>query len=176
MKRIAYIVPIDYMRGNLSGAQNIEYNDGRAYDIPNGTTQPADSYQPRLVAQLRNNGVYDLRCFQVRTKTSVHMTQDMRLSMAVLGGAGAMFAQIINTPTAAISVALHAEYEQHGLKGDTFRSFVMAILMAGLKAKNATITFPGNTEVVNPWVSAETPNVPVSQTILDKFASVLSNS
>ena len=176
MKRIAYIVPVDYIRGNISGRQDIEYNSGKAYEIPNGTTQPADAYLPRLVAQLRNNGIYNMRCFQVRTKTSVHMTENMRLSMAVLGGAGAMFAQIINTPTAAISVALHAEYEQHGLKGDTFRSFVMATLMEGLKAKDATITFPGNTEVVNPWVSSDTPNVPVSQSILDKFASVLSNS
>lgn len=173
VKRIAYILPIDYMRGNLSGRQNIAYSTGKGYDVPDGTTETAVDYMPRMVAQYRTNGLYEIRTFQVRTKTSVHMTESLRLSLAVMGGAGALYASLVSDKMSAIYQAVYTAALANG-KGQTFRGYVMRALMTGLRAKDAQLIIASGVYIVNPWTSSETPNVPVSQTILDKFSEVLS--
>lgn len=173
MKRIAYIAPVDYMRGNMSGRQDIEYNAGSGYDVPDGTKQAADYYMPRLVAKVHAERGRVLRYFQVRTKTSVHMTANMRTSMAVMGGAGALYAALVSDKTSTIYNQVMTAASTYGA-GQTFRGYVMRALMDGLRQKDAQLTIATGVYIVNPWVSSATPNVPVSQAIIDKFASVLS--
>lgn len=172
MKRIAYISPVDYVRGNISGRQDIAYNGAPAYDITTGEKVSAEGYQSRLVAQVRNMYTpFQIRTFQVRTRTTVNMTATMRHNLALMGGVGAIFSSLLRQKSSEIYVAIHAACP----KKTSLRQFVTPLLRAGLAAKSATITIADGVAIVNPWISSDTPNVPVSAEILAKFASELSN-
>lgn len=112
------------------------------------------------------------RYFQVRTRTTVNMTAALRHNLALMGGAGALFASLVSDKTSDIYIACAGVVP----RGETLRSFMIPLLRDGLAAKNADIAISGNISIVNPWVSSASPNVPVSQTILDKFSSELSNN
>ena len=58
----------------------------------------------------------------------------------------------------------------------TLRAFLSPILRAGLDEKNAAIVVASGVNIVNPWISSDTPNVPVSAAVLQKFRSELSNT
>ena len=173
VKRIAYIVPIDYMRGNISGRQDIEYSAGKAYELPDGARQSADNYQPRMIAKVHKDGISTMKYFQIRTKTTVNMSANYRLSLAVLGASGALYASLVSDKSSAIYNAVLNAANTYGI-GKTFRAYVIPALIIGLRAKSAQLNIAPNVSIVNPWVSSETPNVPVSQTIIDKFTDVLS--
>lgn len=175
MKRIAYIAPIDYMRGSLSGRQDIRYtaNDVEGYYTPDGEITPANDYQPKLIAHYRSDR--NRRFFCVRTRSSINMTAPVRRTMALMGGAGAIYAAIVREKSSPIYIACMNDWKSNGLKGTTFRMHVMRILIDGLDDYDATITI-GTANIINPWVSSETPNVVIPQAIIDKFNSVLSNS
>lgn len=158
-------MPIDYMRGSISGRQNIEYDGARAYDLQDGERVSADSYQPRLIARIKEDKYGVVRFFQVRTRTTVNMSGAMRLSMAVMGAAGALFASLLNHKDANI----YAQCVAAKPKGVSLREFVMPLLMRGLSDKDEHITIAANIYIVNPWVSSDAPNVPVRQEIIDKF-------
>lgn len=176
MKRIAYIAPIDYIRGSISGRQSLNYNGGSAYSIPAGQSVTADTYTPRLVAQVyRMYSPRMLRVFQVRTRTTVNMTARHKLNIAVLGGAGAIYASLVNHSDAQIYADIVAAKDAANIKGLTLRQFVMPLVMQGLRIKSARIDIATGIYIVNPWISEESPNVPVSASILDKFRLVLSN-
>lgn len=173
-RRISYIVPIDYMTGNLSGRQELDYVQGDgAYAAPDGQKTSATNYEPRLIAKRRRPNVIDEGCnyFQVRTKTSVNMTAAMRLNMAVMGGAGALFASLLRDKSAQI----YAQCAAATPKGISMRAFIVPLLKAGLAAKSAQITIADNIYIVNPWISEDVPNVPIPIDIYNKFLSVLSN-
>lgn len=89
-----------------------------------------------------------------------------------MGGAGALFASLVSDKTTAIYAACVAACPRQM----SLRMFIVPTLRRGLAAKNSIIEIEDNVGIVNPWVSADTPNVPVSAAILDKFNSVLSNS
>lgn len=168
-------MPVDYMRGSISGRQEIKYSaDGAAgYDVPVGTKAGAIGYQPRIVAQLHcaHRSRY-LRTFQVRTRTSVHMTTNMRSNLAQMGGAGALFASLVNNKTSQIYIdCMRVCPDKMSL-----RAFMIPILRSGLRSHAANISVADGVTIINPWVSSATPNVPVTQAILDKFADELSNS
>lgn len=169
-KRIEYMTPIESMRGSLSIYEKKTYTSGRGYDVPVGTTEEATAYIPILVAKRMRNG---RNFYNVRTRTSVHMTDANKLNMAILGGSGALFASLLSDKSAAIYSACRAVYKK---TGKTFRAFMIDKLRAGLLAKNAKILIADGVEIVNPWISSDTPNVPVSSDIINKFASELSNS
>lgn len=170
VKRIEYISPIDFMRGSLSGRQNIAYGDGRAYNVAVGDVVPADSYTPIMVAQVQKLHRPGMRrIFQIRSKTSVHMTAAVKRNLALMGGVGALYAALVNDKDAPIYQAIANICPS----GKTLRAFVTPLLRAGLAGKNARITFADGVYIVNPWVSEDTPNVPISAANLDKFASEL---
>lgn len=173
MKRIEYICPIDCIHGNISGRQDIEYNGADAYSIPDGSKVSSNNYQARLIAAGRNTfGGYKLRYFSVRTRTTVNMTNRMRLNMALMGGSGALFASLISDKTSAI----YAQCVAACPAKMPLRMFIVPLLRSGLAAKNANIVIANNVSIVNPWVSSDTPNVPVTSAILDKFNSELSSN
>ena len=160
------------MRGNISGRQPIEYAGGDAYSITDGDRVSSDNYQPRMVAAVR--GLYSKRrvkYFSVRTKTTVNMSVKMRESMAIMGGAGAIFASLIrNKETLIYAQCVAAKPVEM-----TLRAFVFPLLKSALTVKAANIAIADGVSIVNPWVSSDTPNVPVDADVLDKFSSVLSN-
>lgn len=89
-----------------------------------------------------------------------------------MGGVGALYASLVRDKSAQI----YKDCERVKPAGKTLRAFLSPILRAGLSAKNAVIVVADGVQIVNPWVSSDAPNVPVSAVILDKFSSELSNT
>lgn len=175
MKRIEFIAPVEAMRGNLSGAQKLQYptdNQG-AYEGPEGSVNYARNYSPRFVGAKRASD--GRKYFSVRTKSANHLTAKSKTAMALLGGAGAMYAAIVSNKSSQLYTSLYAQYLKIQELGDkrTFRAFMMDYLRRGLAAKSATILITGPLAPVsidNPWnTNANVPNVQVSQAILVKF-------
>lgn len=110
------------------------------------------------------------RYFQVRTRTSVNMTAAQRLNLAVMGGAGALFSSLLRHKDAPIYNACVAACPRKM----SLRQFVYPALLAGLRDKLAALAIAEGVEIVNPWVSAAEPNVPISTAVHDKFAAQLS--
>lgn len=166
------MAPIDWLVGNISGNQSISYGEDNTagYTIPDGMEESAANYKPRMIAKRIKKS--NCRYFQIRTRTTVNMTAGVRNTMALMGGAGALFSSLVRDKSAAIYKACSAACPQQ----TTLRAFIMPLLRAGLAAKVATITIADGVGIVNPWISSAEPNVPVSAEILDKFNSVLSNS
>lgn len=182
MKRIEFIAPVEAMRGNLSGAQNLQYptDDQGAYEGPVGSVNYARNYSPRFVGAKRAKDGY--KYFSVRTKTANHLTAKAKKAMALLGGAGAMYANIVSNKSSQLYTSLYAQYLKFQEMGDkrTFRAFMMDVLRRGLEQKLAVIVVSGPLSPVsidNPWNTQEaTPNVQVAQAILVKFWSELATN
>lgn len=160
------------MHGNISGRQALLYNGADAYSIGVGDSVAANNYMPRIIVMVRDqHGRYERKFFQVRTRNTVNMTSAYRLAVSALGGAGALFGSLVRNKA-------QIYYDCLALcpKGMTLRQFVFPLLAAGLRTKAANIVIGDGVAIVNPWISTETPNVPVGRAVLDKFAGVLSNS
>lgn len=151
-KRIEYIMPVNWICGSISGRQNLEYNGVHAYELQSDALTPADYYRPTLVA--RYTRTRDLRYYQVRTRTSVRLSAPARLNLAVLGGAGAIFAALVNRGE------------------DVHRSISFPVLMDMLRTKASSAQCEG-VAVDNPW-RVQNPNVSIAPAIINKFQSVLS--
>lgn len=165
------MAPVDWMRGKLSGNQLLTYDTHSAYDTPTGNVVAADNYQPRLIAKVK--GLYTprkVRFFQVRTRTTVNMTAAVKKNLALMGGVGALFGSLVSDKSSAIYVAVSALCP----KRMTMRAFIAPVIRAALAAKLPDIEIADGVVIVNPWVSTDTPNVPVSQAIINKFAGELS--
>lgn len=91
-----------------------------------------------------------------------------------MGGAGAIYASLINHKNAPIYAAIYAAFDAEDIKGLTLRQFVMPKVMEGLRNHSAQLSIAEGVYIVNPWISSETQNVPVSAAILDKFRIELS--
>lgn len=163
------------MRGSLSGQQALTYTPEliKGYAVASGTKETANDYQPILVAKVARFGTTkQLRFFQVRTRSSVHMTANYRRNCALMGGVGALFAGLVNDKNAQI----YKDCVRVCPGKMSLRAFLSPILRAALAAKSASITVADGVVIVNPWISSATPNVPVAADVLDKFSSELSNS
>lgn len=167
------MMPVEYMAGNISGRQDIKYSaDGaKGWDVETGTRESALGYQPRVIAMRRFRQMANF--FQVRTRSTVNMSAANRMSMAVMGGAGALFGSLVQHNTATIYGQCVDAWRAHG-RNYTFRGYIYPKLSAGLRAKSATISIETGIDIINPWVSSDTPNVPVSADILAKFNAQLS--
>lgn len=110
------------------------------------------------------------RYFQVRTRTAVNMTAAQRLNLAVMGGAGALYSSLLRHKDAPIYNACVAACPVKM----SLRQFVFPALRAGIRDKLAALAIAEGVEIVNPWVSAAEPNVPISTAVHDKFAAQLS--
>lgn len=178
MKRIEFIAPVEAMRGNLSGAQSLEYpaNDNKAYESPVGSKNYARNYSSRFVGAKRASD--GLKYFSVKTKTCVNMTESAKKAMAVLGGAAACYN--------AIKLAGGQKWEQiqynyeNAFKSEykSIRQYAMSVLMQALRSKSATFTFGGPTVATfqNPWVSTAEQDITISNRILVKFWSELASN
>lgn len=171
VKRIGYISPIEYVSGNISGRQVLDYDGGAAYDIATGSRKSADDYEPRVIACVRDlYGKHQIKYFVVRTRTTVNMTARMRNNLALMGGVGALFAALLSDKTAQIYVDCLTSCPVNM----TLRQFVTPKLRAGLAAKMDTITIAEGVTITNPWVHTGTQTLTISPDIINKFNSELS--
>lgn len=156
MKRIEFIAPVEAMRGNLSGAQKLEYptdNQG-AYEGPVGSVNYARNYAPRFVgAKIARNGK---KYFTVRTKTANHLTAKSKKAMALLGGAGAIFAALVMITAAKAQMdAVFVKAQELGDKR-TFRAFWMYYIRQMLATKSASthvVVSGAEITIKNPWIN-----------------------
>lgn len=176
MKRIEFIAPVEAMRGNLSGKQNLVYaeNDNKAYESPVGGVNYARNYTNRFIGAKRAKD--GLKYFAVKTRTATHLTAAAKKAMALLGGAGAIYASIVRDKTSQLYIQCKAQYDALVAAGSTktFRQSLMDVLRAGLIAKSDTFAYAGPAgtipEIDNPWCkTSSTINVSVGDDILVKF-------
>lgn len=145
MKRIEFIAPVESMRGNLSGAQALEYaeNNNPAYEAPNGV-QYARNYQPRFIGAKR--GADGLKYFAVRTKTATNLKPSTRRAMAIVGVTAAIRSALMKYNAADYATMQQAfEYiKAQGLLPEgqnTFKKWFDANVKQMLVYKRATWSF-----------------------------------
>lgn len=184
MKSIEFIAPVEAMRGNLSGRQDLKYaeNNNPAYDAPVGNKNYARNYTTRFIGSKRASD--GRKIFSVRTKNAVHLTARAKKAMAVLGGAGAMFATLSRNPSSATYAALQVLYNSAVSHGDirTWRKWCMDIFMGMLKTYESSQVVTNGTSTItiyNPWTPATTAaqitDYAPSQAVLVKFWSELAD-
>lgn len=182
MKRIEFIAPVEAMRGNLSGAQNLKYptQNNNAFESPEGSVNYARNYSTRFIGAKRASD--GLKYFAVKTKTATHITARSLQAMALLGGAGAMYAALVRDKASATYAGIYAQWVELQNIGETrtFRKFVMDIFRKMLVSKEQAVAISGprpSVTVYNPWTnSTQTTDMQVSQAILVKFWEQLSNN
>lgn len=167
--RIKYYFPVEWLSGNLSGRQFLAYgeDDAKAYACPDGANA-ATNYQPRVIAAIRERK--NARYYMVRTRSTTNWTDISRLSVAALGGAGAIYSAIVRDKTSAIYKDFADVLPSSG--AGTLRKMIVPPLVAMLSQRLQSVTIEGVT-VTNPWVHTGTQTVTISQAIIDKFKSVL---
>ena len=179
MKRIEFIAPVEAMRGNLSGKQDLRYaeNDNKAYDGPLGSVNYARNYSPRFVgAKIAKNGK---KYFTVRTKSASHLTKRAKKAMALLGGTGALYAAIVKNKSSQLYQQLYAQWLRFVDMGSTnnFRQSLSGAIREALAASDSLVTYAGPNGVIqfkNPWYDgSQTTDARVSQSILTKFWTML---
>lgn len=174
-KRAQFAPGFAELRGNISGRQNLEYptNDNKAFDGPIDGKNYARNYRASvIVSQRARDGQFH---YSIRTKSMNHLTTKSKMAMALLGGAGAIYAAILRT--SAVLAGIQAQYAAIQELGEkrSFRKYVMDTLRSGLLANAATFTFAGpSTPVVieNPWEKSheDVAGEPLpSSAILNKF-------
>lgn len=179
MKRIEFIAPVEAMRGNLSGAQKLQYptdNQG-AYEGPAGAVNYARNYSPRFIgAKIAKTGK---KFFAVKTKTANHLTVKSKKAMAIMGGTGALIAFILRDKTKERYTNLYGAWVAAQEMGDTrsFRKFlddaIRPMLANRQESKRVQVGSYGET-IYNPWIAGggvSDYNLPV--TLILKFWSEL---
>lgn len=179
MKRIEFIAPVEAMRGNLSGNQDLLYpsDNNKAYESPVGSVNYARNYSPRFIgAKIAKSG---LKYFAVRTKSATHLTAAAKHAMALLGGAGAIYAAIVKDATK--KAAVMAVWEKGRELGDTksFRAYVMEQIRWQLELHAQQINFVRGSvtaSVDNPWGKfSGTLDITISDEVRVKFWTELVN-
>jgi hypothetical protein len=172
MKRIEFVLPVESMRGNLSGEQTLVYaqNNNSAYEAPNGT-QYARNYQGRYIgSKVSKSG---LKYFNVKTKSATVLNDSTRLTMGTLAGVAAIRSALMKDHAqdyAQIIANLVIEVTQ-GIISGTGKRTVMSLfyekVAAMLQTHADTCTFAGSTPVVlkNPWTNTAAPAGAISVTI-----------
>lgn len=188
-KRIEFIAPVESIRGNMSGRQDLVYaeNDNKAFEAPQGQVNYARNYTPRFVGAKRASD--GRKYFSVRTKNGVNLSAKSMKAMALLGGTGAIYAAIVNSDTLRNGVEmvyrLLIDRTRQGFSGGipedtTFRQYVSGVVRTALLNKAATITFAGGAGVQpvninNPWVDGGSGTaISISQVVFVQFWTQLS--
>lgn len=179
MKRIEFLAPVEAMRGNLSGAQNLKYptDNNKAFESPEGSVNYARNYSTRFIGAKRASD--GLKYFAVKTKTATHITTRSLKAMALLGAAGAMYAALVRNKASQSYAGIYAQWVELQNVGNTksFRSYVMDNLRQMLATASDKVVFSGPRPAVtvnNPWRGEQSTDVTISREILVKFWPQLS--
>lgn len=158
MKRIEFVLPVESMRGNLSGEQKLVYaqNNNPAYEAPNGT-QYARNYQGRYIgSKVSKSG---LKYFNVKTKSATVLNASTRLTMGTLAAVAAIRSALMKDHAqdyAQIMANLTAELIQ-GIMSGTGKRTLLALFYEKvadmLQGHKPNVVFSGDTSVTinNPW-------------------------
>lgn len=178
MKRIEFIAPVEAIRGNLSGRQDLRYalNNNKAFESPAGAINYARNYTPRYVgAKIAASGA---KIFSVRTKNAVNMTTKAIKAMALLGGTGALVGSLLahksGTPYQQVyALWQYALANVPAYAGYTFRKFASEFIRPKLEAKAQNITAniaSVSVSFKNPWYDgSQTTGATISQKVLVEF-------
>lgn len=180
MKRIEFIAPVEAMRGNLSGAQNLKYptQNNKAFESPEGSVNYARNYSTRFIGAKRASD--GLKYFAVKTKTATHITARSLQAMALLGGTGAMYAALVRNKASQSYAGIYAQWIELQNLGNTksFREYVMDNFRQMLATKSNNVALSGPRPAVtvnNPWVGEQTADMTISREIITKFWPQLAN-
>lgn len=178
MKRIEFIAPVEAMRGNLSGAQKLQYptdNQG-AYDGPAGAVNYARNYSPRFIgAKIAKSGK---KYFAVKTKTANHLTAKSKQAMALLAGTGTIVGAILRNKTSETYTKLYSAWVKSIELGgtSTFRQFLSGSVRSMLINKSASYHVQVGEfgqDIYNPWVTTQVTDYNIPMKIILKFWSEL---
>lgn len=158
-KRIEFIAPVDSMRGNLSGSQDLVYaaNDNKAYESPANRVNYAKNYRTSYVGAKRASD--GLKFFGVKTKTATHTTQAAMTAMALMGATGVLFNLFKEAGARGNDQrwgqVVHNYENAFKKKYKSLRQYAMDVIRKALISKSATIVFGGPTVATyqNPWIS-----------------------
>lgn len=184
MKRAEFAPGFAELRGNISGKQTLEYaeNNNPAFEAPNGV-QYARNYRPSvIISKVAKTGKFH---FSIKTKSAVKVTSRSKFNMALLGGAGAVRAAILNNPTQRAQVeALYTAAKAKGVTdAKTLEKYIFDTAYEALMVKKSAITFYVPEEATqyyrNPWaftssVGAQALNIKAS--IIAKFWEALATN
>lgn len=173
MKRAQFAPGFPELRGNVSGKQNLEYPTDNlgAYEGPIGSVNYARNYKAAVVVSQRaKDGKF---FFSIRKRTANHLTAKSKKAMALLGGAGAIYAALLKaTALKAQAEAVWAKAVELGDKR-SFREFMMWYIRQGLinHVETITLTVAGSTvSIDNPWGKLEgVLNITIAQDVRIKF-------
>lgn len=146
MRRIEFIAPVDAMRGNLSGNQQLRYPtaNNAAWDAPAGKRSYANNYSTRYVGAKRGRDGH--KYFAVKQRSATLVNTATKTNMALLA-ASSVIANIL-AQDLAVQTPLLAFYDVSAAKrsGWTFKRYLQDVVREGLAAKTH-ITFAAEAEV-----------------------------
>lgn len=189
MKRTTFIAPVESMRGNLSGKQDLRYanENNKAFDAPEGR-QYARNYRASYIGARRAKD--GLCYFAVKTKAATNVSAESLNRMACLGATGAMVGKIFSDHNSNIFKTLLRIYGGLQLQGlvsqeTSFRKWLFESIYAMFASKISSIrlnVIVGNVitaqVIENPFVStqAQTEGAEISVVLLTKFWMQLANN
>lgn len=189
MRRIEFIAPVDAMRGNLSGNQDLRYPtaNNSAWDAPAGKRSYANNYGTRYVGAKRSRDGH--KYFAVKQRSATLINSATKTNMALLA-ASSVIANIL-AQDLAVQTLLLAFYDVSAAKrnGWSWKRYLQEGAREGLAAKTH-ITFAAEAEVSvsadvvvisNPYINTALPegghsiNEQYPAELLIKFLPQLSN-
>lgn len=176
MKRIQFIAPVEAIRGNMSGNQDLRYaeHDNKAFEAPEGV-QYARNYTPRFIgARVSKSG---LCYFQVKTKSATKVTMQTKRNMALIGAVAGIesFVKRSGVDKWVVLQQVYAQDKGAGLIGSgvTFKMWLDEQIRTMLTSFAVSINIGGQApffgvEIRNPWRSAAG-SKDIAQDLLMKF-------
>ncbi len=165
MRRIEFIAPVDAMRGNLSGNQQLQYptSNNKAWDAPAGKRSYANNYGTRYVGAKRSRD--GRKYFSVKQRSATLINDNTRLQMALLA-ASSVIANIL-AQDLAVQTYLSEFYEVSAAKrnGWSWKRYLQDGARQALATKTH-ITFIAEGEVpvqvtsvtiTNPYINTSDP-------------------
>ena len=180
MKRVSYEAGWGELRGNVSGSQKLQYptNNQGAYESVPGQKNYASNYKPRVIVSKRS--ATGLLYFSIRKKTANHLTNKSKKAMALLGGAGALYAALLKTPAKLTTAQSLWEYAQAHGDIRSFRAYMMDFFRQGLINHVAAFTAHVasiSLSIDNPWGKLEgSLDISISNAVRIKFWTQLVNN
>lgn len=143
MKRIEFVAPVEAMRGNLSGAQDLRYalNNNKAYEAPEGTNY-ARNYQTRYIGAKRAKD--GLKYFGVRQRNAYVKNAATSLQAGLIGVTSAIYSAFLKKNSGADRLLLNRIWIAAKSNGDissttTFKKYFDDAVMTMLRRKDASV-------------------------------------
>lgn len=178
-KRIEFIAPVEAVRGNMSGKQDLVYpsSNNSAFEAPEGKKSYARNYRPSYIGAKRSSN--GLKYFSVRTKNAVNLTQTALGNMAINGASFGITSKILADESLAAALSTqHAAAVQAGQFAGNLRQFVNFYVNQMISGYMSTISinYIGLTNTLkNPWKNEDEIDYAPSKDTFIKFWTYLHN-